>query len=160
MNPGKIFSLIPKIMKDLGPIGKDGVNQVQKYKFRGIDQMYNAIQPVLVAHGVFCVPQVIDTRVDVLQGTNAKGEPKISFHVILTVNHKFCADDGSFVEVITVGEGLDTSDKATNKALSGAQKYAFIELFSIPTDDIADSDRDTPTADFKLGNVNVSKDFF
>jgi hypothetical protein len=159
VNAGKIYTLIPKIMKDLGPIGKDGVNSVQKYKFRGIDQMYNAIQPELVKHGVFCVPQVLDSKSDILSGKNARGEDKVSFRVTLRVAHKFYADDGSHVEVITQGEGLDTSDKASNKALSAAMKYAFIELFSIPTDDVADSDRESPTAEFKLNNVNVADDF-
>lgn len=155
----RIFSLIPKISGDLGAIGKEGKNEVQKYKFRGIDQMYNAIQPLLVKNGVFCVPQVIHSDIKTLQGTNAKGEPKVSFHAVLTINHKFYADDGSFVEVITVGEGLDTSDKASNKAMSAAMKYAFIELFSIPTDDVADSDRDSPSAEFKLNKVDVADDF-
>lgn len=156
---GKIYSLIPRISKEIGAVGKDGKNTVQNYKFRGIDQLYAAVQPALVASGVFCVPQVLEAKTDILEGKNAKGEPKISFRVTLRVNHKFYADDGSYVEVITTGEGLDTSDKASNKALSGAMKYAFIELFSIPTEDMADSDKDSPTAEFKLNNVNVSDDF-
>lgn len=155
----KIYTLISKISSDLGAIGKDGKNSAQGYSFRGIDQMYNAIQPILVKNGVFCVPQVIKDVVHTLQGTNAKGEPKVSFHAVLTINHKFYADDGSFVEVITLGEGLDTSDKASNKAMSAAMKYAFIELFSIPTADVADSDRESPSAEFKLNNVNVADDF-
>ncbi len=44
----------------------------------------------------------------------------------------------------TWGEGLDNSDKATNKAMSGAMKYALIELFCVPTQDVEDSDRTSP----------------
>lgn len=142
----KIFTLIPKIMGDLGSIGKDKSNTHQGYKFRGIEDMYNNIHPVLVKHGVFCVPQVVESSSESF--TSAKGT--LSFRVLLKVNHKFYADDGSCVEVITASEGIDTSDKATNKALSAAMKYAFIELLSIPTADIEDSDRTSPEVESKV----------
>lgn len=132
-----IFKRIPAIMSELGAISKDGINKHQNYNFRGIEQMYNSINPLLVKHGVFVVPQIVDKTFE-----NYPKAEKLSFRVLLTVNHKFYADDGSFVEVITQGEGIDTSDKASNKAMSAAMKYAFIELFSIPTADIEDSDRD------------------
>lgn len=135
-----IFKKIPLIMAEIGSVGKDGYNQHQKYKFRGIEQFYNAAHPALVNNGVFCVPQVIDSKSENYE----KDDGKISFRVLLKVNHKFYADDGSFVEVITQGEGIDTSDKASNKAMSAAMKYALIELFCIPTEDVADSDKDHP----------------
>lgn len=154
----KIFSLIPKIMAEVGAIGKDRRNEHQKYQFRGIEDMYNAIQPALVKHGVFCVPQV-------LESSCTEGETKsntTNYHVVMRVNHKFYADDGSFVEVITAGEGLDSSDKASNKAMSAAMKYAFIELLSLPTEDVADSDRESPEAgksrsQFPIGNVTKTQ---
>lgn len=135
----EIFALIPKIMGELGSIGKGNTNTHQGYKFRGIEDMYNNIHPVLVKYGVFCVPQVIDSTSE----SFSNGNGKQSFRVQIRVNHKFYAFDGSFVEVIIAAEGIDTSDKATNKALSAAMKYAFIELLSIPTQDIEDSDRTT-----------------
>lgn len=134
-----IYKKIPKIMAEVGAISKDGYNKHQSYSFRGIEQIYEAVHPVLIANGVFCVPQVIEVISNAHEGTNAQGQSKVSFHIILRVNHKFYAEDGSFIEVITTGEGLDTSDKAANKALSGAMKYAFIELLSIPTKDVEDS---------------------
>lgn len=136
----KIFALIPKIMADLGAIKKDKTNTHQNYKFRGIEDMYNSIHPILVKHSVFCAPQIVDRTSESHEGRNAKGEAKLSHRVTITVNHRFYADDGSFIDVVTAGEGIDTSDKATNKAMSAAMKYAFIELFSIPTQDIEDSE--------------------
>lgn len=137
-----IFSLIPRVMAEIGAIGKNQTNDHQKYKFRGIEDMYNAAHPALIKHGVFCAPVVLDSQTfDIV---SAQG--KASYRVLLKVCHKFYGPDGSYVEVTTVGEGIDTSDKATNKAMSAAMKYAFIELFSIPTLDIEDSDRDSPPA--------------
>ena len=129
-------------MNEIGSVGKDGYNKHQNYKFRGIEQFYAAAHPALIKHGVFCVPQVVETITE----NYAKEDGKNSFRVLLKVNHKFYAEDGSFVEVITQGEGIDSSDKSSNKAMSAAMKYAFIELFSIPTEDVADSDRDSPEA--------------
>jgi hypothetical protein len=140
--PLKIYSQINLVMKDLGPIAKDRKNTHQGYAFRGIEDLYNAIHPVLVKHGVFCAPSVVDTKNETFQ----KADGKNSYRVLLTVNHRFFASDGSFVDVVTIGEGVDTSDKASNKAMSAAMKYAFVELFAIPTADIEDADRTTPGA--------------
>lgn len=138
----KIFKAINEVMKDLGAIAKGRKNTHQGYAFRGIEDFYNSIHPELAAKGIFIATQVIDK----VSETHQKGD-KTSFRVMLNVNHKFYADDGSFVEVITAGEGIDTSDKATSKALSMAMKYAFIQTFSIPTQDMSDPERDSPSVD-------------
>lgn len=151
----QIYSLIPKVMAEIGAIGKDRTNDAQKYKFRGIEDMYNAAHPALVNNGVFCCPQVIKSDSQERTALNSQGQQKTSMRVELTVCHKFYAPDGSCVDVITCGEGIDSSDKATNKAMSAAMKYAFIELFSIPTEDIADADRDSPEIGTKANGKPV-----
>jgi hypothetical protein len=139
----KIFSLIPKIMEDVGAISK--TRQMAKeaggYAFRGIEDMYSAVHPAFVKHGVFCAPEVIEAQNTVIEGTNSQGLKKTSFRTLLRVKHWFYASDGSSVTVTTQGEGVDSGDKASNKAMSQAMKYAFIELLSIPTKDIEDPDR-------------------
>lgn len=126
-------------MAEIGHISKGGENKAQGYKFRGIEQFYAAAHPALIKHGVFCAPRVIEKFTE--QYLSKNGTP--TFRVMLTIDHCFFAEDGSHITVTTIGEGVDTSDKASNKAMSAAMKYAFIELFSIPTEDVADSDRDT-----------------
>jgi hypothetical protein len=145
----QIYSLIPRVMHEIGAVGKDRKNEQQGYKFRGIEDFYNAAHPALVKHGVFCCPQVIDC--DSQDRVSGTGKPSI--RVTMKVSHKFYAPDGSFVDVITCGEGIDSSDKATNKAMSAAMKYALIELFSVPTQDVEDSDRDTPDVGARPLNV-------
>lgn len=137
-----IFSLIPKVMAEIGAVGKDRKNEQQGYKFRGIEDFYNAAHPALVKHGVFCCPQVMECTSQ--DRVSANGKPAI--RVTMRVSHKFYGPDGSSVDVITCGEGIDSSDKATNKAMSAAMKYALIELFSVPTQDVEDGDRDNPEA--------------
>lgn len=143
---GQIFELIPKVMADIGGVAKTRKNEQQKYSFRGIEDMYLAAHPAMVAHSVFCAPEVMERTEYRFEKMNDYGKVTTWVHVMVKVNHRFYAPDGSFVPVITCGEGLDNSDKATNKALSGAMKYALIELFCVPTEDVADSDRTTPEA--------------
>lgn len=154
----QIYSAINQVMADIGAVGKDQKNEAQGYKFRGIDQMYNALHPALVSHGVFCVPRVLTS--ETTERVSKSGTP--SLRVFLEVEHRFYAPDGSFVEVVMVGEGIDTSDKATNKALSAAYKYALMELFCIPTADLIDADSDSPEAGaikIDVPKVRVRKEF-
>ena len=139
--PGAIFRLIPLVMADIGAVGKDRTNTFHHYQFRGIDDVYNAVQPALVKHGVFCAPRCIEK--DVTDTQTKKGEPQI--HAVLLVEHRFFAgSDGSSVAVVTVGEAMDTSDKACNKAMSAAYKYALFQLFCIPTEGDNDSENHSP----------------
>lgn len=136
-----IYTAITKVMGEIGAVKKEGKNAVQGYAFRGIEQMYAAAHPAFIKHGIFCAPEVIDQKTETF--VNNKGTT--TFRVLLRVAHKFYAADGSWIVVTTSGEGIDTSDKASNKAMSAAMKYALIELFCVPTEDIADSDRDGVT---------------
>jgi hypothetical protein len=145
----QIFELIPKVMADIGAVAKTQKNEAQKYMFRGIDALYQAAHPAMVAHGVFCAPEVVERTEYRYEKVNDYGKATTWVHVMLKIVHRFYAPDGSFVAVTTVGEGLDNSDKASSKCMSAAMKYALIELLCIPTADIEDSDRTTPEAGMK-----------
>lgn len=140
----QIYELIPKMMADIGAVSKSHTNTGQKYQFRGIEDFYLAAHPAMVKHGVFCAPEVLERNEYRFEKVNEYGKASAWVHVSLRVCHRFYAADGSHVPVTTWGEGLDNSDKATNKAMSGAMKYALIELFCVPTKDVEDSDRESP----------------
>ena len=55
--------------------------------------------------------------------------------------------DGSHVDVVTWGEARDAADKATNKAMTGAFKYAIMQAFMVPTQDLQDADQFSPEAE-------------
>lgn len=121
-------------------ISKDRSNQQQGYKFRGIDDVYNALAPLLAAHGLCILPRCTE-RVCV-ERVNAKGTAL--FYVTVCVEFDFVAsEDGSKHTVTTYGEAMDSGDKATNKAMSAAYKYAAMQAFSIPTE--GDNDADAVT---------------
>lgn len=134
-----IFEAIHKIMADIGAIGKDQRNPQQGYNFRGIDDVYNTLHPLMVKYGVFVTPRV--TEKTERTETTARGSKL--FFVGLLVEHTFYAADGSHVVATTYGEGMDSGDKAGNKAMSAAMKYALIETFCIPTAGALDSETDS-----------------
>jgi len=140
--PEQIYEAIPRIMADMEAVGKNNYNQQQKFKFRGIDDVMNAMNPVLVKHHVFTVPEVLEqTREH--RTTTSGGQLNYS---LLKMRFSFFAPDGSHVDAITLGEGMDSGDKASNKAMAIAYKYALFQVFCIPTEDMDDPDASTPPA--------------
>lgn len=137
---GNIFSLIPKVMAEVGAIEKASKNQAQNYKFRGIDDVMGAFQPVLAKYGVFFIPEVLSaTQTD---RESAKGSTLI--YTQLTVAYTFFAADGSNVRAVVVGEAMDSADKSSNKAMSAALKYALLQTFCVPVESSDDADAHTP----------------
>lgn len=152
----EIFQKMPKIMACIGHIGKDKKNPQQGYKFRGIDDVYNAVHAKLSEHGVFCVPQVLTMQRE--ERKTAKGSTLL--YTILEVKYTFYASDGSSVEAQVVGEAMDSGDKSCNKAMSAAQKYAFLQIFCIPTEEAKDTENEThEVVDQKAAKSSGNSDF-
>lgn len=140
-----IYKKMSEVMKDIGVIGKDQKNTAQGFKFRGIDQFVNALYPALTNHGVFMTPRCVSERNELKEVTRSNGKSGVDKHVTILMEYDFFAEDGSKVTVGPVpAEGLDSGDKATNKALSAALKYALIQTFSVPTDDMEEGDKVSP----------------
>jgi hypothetical protein len=122
-------------------IGKDSFNKEQRFAFRGIDAVMNALAPLLVEHRLVIVPQFFD-RVLHEKTTKAGG---LMFNVTVRGEFHFVSvDDGTEIVAKTVGEGQDTADKATNKAMAVAYKYAVFQTFCIPLEASDDPDAGSP----------------
>jgi len=138
----KILSAINSIMASIEPIAKNKVNQHHDYKFRGVDDVYAVLNPMLVANKVVIIPEV--TNITTEQFTSSKGT--LTFRSVVTMKYSVLhSEDASVVEVVIIGEGMDTGDKATNKAMSTAYKYMAFQLFCIPVDTGDDSEHDDHT---------------
>ena len=134
-----IHEKIIAILADADAISKDRRNQQQGFNFRGIDDVYNALHPLLAKHGVFRTTEVTAERTEERQ---AKSGGNLIYR-ILTVKFTFYAADGSHVESVMIGEGMDSCDKASNKAMAIAHKYALLQLLAIPTEDAKDPDAES-----------------
>lgn len=139
----KVYKAINAVQAELAKDGitKDRKNVQQGYNFRGIDDVYNALAPLLAKNGLCILPRC--TSREVIERTTAKGG--VMFSVTVCAEFDFvCAEDGSKHTVITYGEAMDSGDKATNKAMSAAYKYAAFQAFAIPTEGDNDADAHTP----------------
>lgn len=134
-----IYQAINAIMQEIEAIGKNKTNSMQGYKFRGIDDMYNALQPLFKEHSVFITSNVLESKREERQ--TAKGG--ILIYTIAKCQFRFFTTDGSFIESIIEGEAMDSGDKSTNKSMSTALKYALMQMFLIPTEEKLDTEYDT-----------------
>ena len=119
-----IHKQILAVMGDIRAIGKtkktDGTDGFQ---FRGIDDLYNALNPLFQKHRIFCTTEVLSHH------TNGMGR------TLIEAKFNFFAEDGSSVSSTTRGEIQDKGDKGTASALSIAHRIALTQMLLIPTED-------------------------
>ena len=138
----KVYQAIASVAATMAESGiaKARKNQAQGYSFRGIDDVYNALGPVLARNGLVVLPRTLSR--ECIERQTAKGSTL--FYVTVEVEFDFVsAEDGSKHTVKTYGEAMDSADKATNKAMSAAYKYAAMQAFCIPTEGDNDADAHT-----------------
>lgn len=139
-----VFECIAAVSAEIAQTGiaKNRNNAQQGYKFRGIDDVYNALAPLIAKHGLVIIPRIL-SRVVVERQTQKGGT---LFNVTVEAEFDFVsAKDGTKVTARSFGEAMDSADKATNKAMSAAYKYTAFQTFCIPTE--GDNDADATTHD-------------
>lgn len=137
-----VYAAIAEVTAKLSKtgIGKDQVNTFDKYKFRGIDDVYNAVARHLADAKLCMIPRVVSRQVT--ERESQKGGAL--FYVVVEVDYDIVsAVDGSTHTAHVIGEAMDRGDKATNKAMSAAFKYLCLQLFCIPTEGDNDADAQT-----------------
>jgi hypothetical protein len=72
--------------------------------------------------------------------TDSKGELRQGTAVHVTARIRLGATDGSFVELVGSGHGVDRDDKAGGKASTYAWKDAILKGLTIPEQDLVDTD--------------------
>lgn len=140
-----IYGKMADIMGKISAIAKDQKNTQQNFNFRGIDDVYNYMNPLFKEARIFMTTKVLEAKRE--ERVTQKGGTLI--WTLLTVEITYFAEDGSFVQSTTQGEAMDSGDKGSNKAMSVAQKYSIIQTFAIPTKEgMPDTDKDL------VGNPN------
>jgi len=130
-----IYAALNKVMRDVGAVKKNDRNDAQRFMFRGVDAVVNAVYPALVEHGVTVQPNVRSYDYGVVEvGQGDRRKPM--GHARVVVEYTFSsAEDGSAVSVSAAGEAFDGGDKATPKAMSVALRTALLQSLMLPTDD-------------------------
>lgn len=135
MSTPLIYAALNAVMVDVGAVKKTDVNDFQKFVFRGVDAVVNAVYPALVKHRVSVIPNVRTYdygTIETGQGNNRKQMG----HARVVVEYTFtAAEDGSAVTASAAGEAFDSGDKATPKAMSIALRTALLQSLMLPTDE-------------------------
>lgn len=131
-------------------IGKDRENtNGPRFKFRGIDDIFNVLAKEYVADKIIILPAYSDR---VATEYESKGGGRM-VNVAISGTYRLVSlvDGSELVSGPFVGEAMDSSDKATNKAMSIAYKYFAIQTFAIPVVGDEDPDGHSPQVEAKAG---------
>lgn len=154
METKHVFKAINNVQAELAKIGisKDRKNQQQGYAFRGIDDVYGSIAPLLAKEGLVILPHY--TERTCVERVTAKGG--VIFYAVVKGTFELVdSEDGSSTTCELYGEAMDSADKATNKAMSAAYKYMCLQTFCIPTE--GDNDADATTHTVQPANKTAPK---
>lgn len=144
-----LIKKLAEVMAEIDRLPKSGFNTFHKYHYATEADVSEVVRNELAKRNVIMIPSVesCDYREHINRNNNVE--------YITTVKMEFTFIDGESGEQVkftTYGEGQDAGDKGTYKAITGAQKYALMKLFMIPTYD--DPEADTGTDERNAGNTH------
>lgn len=133
-----IVQALAAVMADVREVRKDQTNQHQRFNFRGIDTVMNAVGPAFRKHGVVCLPTKVDHHI--ASKTVGKNNSLMNF-VTVNVEYTLYGPEGDSISGQVSAESFDSGDKGTAKAMSVAYRTFLLQALCLPTDD-PDPDHD------------------
>lgn len=130
-----VFEAITAVMADVAYVKKDGRMTAgpQRYNFVQAEDIVAALRPSMVQHGLCMFPTRIDKVLDETYETQRGGKMN---RVVLSVQYVLShGPSNTNCVVAAIGEAADSGDKACNKAMTAANKYALRQAFQIETGD-------------------------
>lgn len=134
---------LAEIMALVERVPKNGHNTFQNYKYATEADIAAAVRSAMAERNLMLFPSVQETQWSVLEGKNSKQR-------LCSMRVRFTIEDGDSGEQRSFemwGEGQDSGDKASYKAITGAEKYALLKLFLIPTGDDPEADSPKPASE-------------
>lgn len=126
-----VHQALSKVMEAVQAVRKDSKNQAQRFNFRGIDAVMNAVGPALRKYGVVIIPEDVEAHRS--NGTTANGKP--TAEVVLKVTYRVYGPGGDSIHGRVAAEAMDFGDKAIAKAMSVAYRTFLLQTLTIPTDE-------------------------
>ena len=142
MSIPRVYGAINAVAAELAKVGipKSRTNEQDGYAFRGIDDVYDRLGPLLSAHKLCILPRVLERS---CTGHLSTGGERLQNVVVKAAFDVISAEDASVHVIESFGEALDVADKGTSKAMSAAYKYAILQAFCIPVSRSQDPDAET-----------------
>lgn len=146
-----ILELLTKAMQTVKPVGKEGVNKDQHYKFRAAEDVINHANVVFKKLGILVLPNVVSSELrDVKTSTG-----KASREATLRVTYRFIGPRGDYLDVPIESESMDFGDKSLSKAWTVALRTLLNQVLMLPTKDV---DPDEVSYQRGSGRVDVAVD--
>lgn len=153
--PPAILAAVAAVMRQVtyvpkaGQYGKEG-DRGGTYKFRKFEDTAAALGQAFRDHLIFVQSEVVSREIaEPEKKPYSSGSGYTMWtQVFVTVRYRFTSlVDGSVLEASAIGEGKDSSDKSSAKAMTMAMKSALTQAFMIATDD-PDPDSTRPGDDY------------
>lgn len=107
------------------------VKHGERFMFRGIDDVMNALGPAFRRHGVLCITTLLEKSHEYVE--TSKGARMCTTRV--TARFTFYGPGGDAIDGTAPGESFDSGDKSTAKAMSVALRTFLLQAFTLPTDE-------------------------
>jgi hypothetical protein len=138
--PKSVQEAILRVMNDVGYVKKTGTMEFGRtsYTFAQERELIAALRPSMVANGLIMVPKGVTPGTETYDTftKNSKLWRIYRAEFRFEISHP---DSDTSILVSVPGEGADNGDKASNKAATGAVKYALRQTFLIETGDDPDN---------------------
>ena len=106
------------------------------YTYAGIGDIIYEIRPSMLKYGVTMrTVGIRNVTREVFETSKGGRMNRTTLEAVVRFTH---GPSGTFVDCEAIGEGMDTGDKSSNKAMTGAFKYALLQGFAIETGDDPD----------------------
>lgn len=131
-------------------VQKKGRNTAQNYNYVQDADVLEIVKPLFAEAKIITLP-----RFEVIENatvSTATGKPACRVTLELNLTFKD-AETGEELTVTTIGQGIDSQDKAPYKAMTGANKYAFFKTFNIPSGD--DPEEEDPAKGERTEDLKV-----
>jgi uncharacterized protein YqgV (UPF0045/DUF77 family) len=138
MTDKTLVQKIAAIMGEIGAFQKTGDNRGMNFKFVEVNEILLRASPLFSKYEVIMYPTAIDVSKIEFGETRNGG---VSTHVFLNVTWEVTDGETSII-VASFGEALDTSDKASNKAQTAAEKQALQKLLLLANESDNDANNE------------------
>jgi len=133
---------INAIMQEVGIIKKSGYNESQHYHYVREADLAETMQKLFTKYRINCFPRIEAIKTESITKKDRNGNDRIANRTVVEVSYTLVNSDKPEEKQMTssAGEGEDSSDKATPKAMTNAKKYFYLQTFHLGSDDDPEKD--------------------
>ena len=160
MSELNIYQRLLKITEELKTVEKNlnvPVSSKNSYKAVSERDVLDAVKPLEAKYGVYSYAydrkiiengELVSNKKDFQTG-EIKEQKQLYMRLEVTYRFVNVDNPSEYIEIKTYGDGIDTGDKATGKAMTYADKYALLKAYKISTGDDPDQEASDELKSYK-----------